>query len=368
MNTRIILIGIFCLSAASITHAETCTDRVSASGILTNTFTSGTLGGTATFRARAAARDGQLSGSFDLTDTSGIVIRSTRITRYFFNSETSRAAEYESVINGTNNGFVIVNFFDNGDTGDVFDVQVLASGVSYGAAGPVNDGSVVIEPAVDCTSCITAPFFIAGWWTGDHNGQDIWSTNDARLENGTKTVHGFVDKAFSFDGVDDFAAVPASSGTDIATSGSFTIEAWINPAAITGRQTLAAWRSDNGDLGVGLYLEQNGSLYANFASNSSFSISSNPGTITAGAWQHVAFTWSSSSRRATLYANGNFVAIQSYTNLVPNTSGALHLGGLPTGNNYQGLIDELTTYTRDHVPGVIQSIYQAGASGKCKPQ
>jgi hypothetical protein len=66
--------------------------------------------------------------------------------------------------------------------------------------------------------------------------------------------------------------------------------------------------------------------------------------------------------------NGEPVAQQNLGGTIADTSGNLYFGGYPAGNNFQGLIDEVTLYTRDLFQSQLQSIYQAGASGKCKPQ
>lgn len=79
------------------------------------------------------------------------------------------------------------------------------------------------------TSCLSPPANIAGWWSGDCSASDLVNGHSAVPYNHTTYADAAVDKAFSFDGVDDYAKVPAVSDLDIGAANGMTVEAWIYP-------------------------------------------------------------------------------------------------------------------------------------------
>ena len=72
--------------------------------------------------------------------------------------------------------------------------------------------------------CANPPSGITSWWGGDGTAQDELGANPAVLQNGTTFTTGKVGQSFSFDGVDDYVYVPASSSLDVGSGGGFTIE------------------------------------------------------------------------------------------------------------------------------------------------
>ena len=91
-------------------------------------------------------------------------------------------------------------------------VFVLGTAASY-----ASDGSEV---------CVMPPSGLMAWWSADGHADDISSTNDATLVNGTTFAPGKVALAFSFDGIDDAVEAPDQphwffGGND------FTIDLWV---------------------------------------------------------------------------------------------------------------------------------------------
>src|SRR5215207_4378172 len=110
-----------------------------------------------------------------------------------------------------------------------------------------------------------------GWWRAEGDAFDSAQGHDGILVNVVPPATGYgpgrVGQAFSFDGVDDFVAVPDEAALDL--TGDLTIEAWVNPSTIVGDQrVIVSKRSpDNTNVNYAFYLEQDGSLA--FASRSS---------------------------------------------------------------------------------------------------
>jgi hypothetical protein len=72
-----------------------------------------------------------------------------------------------------------------------------------------------------------------------------------------------------------------------------------------------------------------------------------------------------------LFHNGNPILEQKLGLFVPAIEGDLYLGYRPrgplAGAAFAGLMDEVTIYNRALSKMEMDSIYQAGAAGKCPP-
>jgi hypothetical protein len=72
---------------------------------------------------------------------------------------------------------------------------------------------------------VEPPSGLVGWWPGDNNASDIIGANDGTLMNGATFAAGKVDRAFSFDGVDDYVEV--TDTTNFNFNQPLTVEAWV---------------------------------------------------------------------------------------------------------------------------------------------
>jgi cyanobactin cluster PatC/TenC/TruC protein len=152
-------------------------------------------------------------------------------------------------------------------------------------------------------------------------------------------------KVLVFDAISTPIAVGSGA---LRPQGRFTIEAWVNPAANTGKQIIFA------DGEAQFYLE-GGEL--KFQSTlSSEPISSSGAGLKAGTWHHVAVSRSGARPGSTqLYLNGapndNKVAILAALNL-----GGTYLGGQPDlpEAGWQGKLLEVRVWRHSRSPAEIQ--------------
>jgi Concanavalin A-like lectin/glucanases superfamily len=100
------------------------------------------------------------------------------------------------------------------------------------------------------------------------------------------------------------ATVDAGNNSVLKNLTSFTLEAWVNPANLTGFQSIVS-NADNGGGQYQLYLSD-GFVVA-FAGIAPYVVQS-PTAITANAWHHLAATFDGVSGTFTLYVDGNPVA------------------------------------------------------------
>jgi hypothetical protein len=219
--------------------------------------------------------------------------------------------------------------------------------------------------------CIDAQAGLVAWWPLDGNTVDRVGTNDGTLVNGPVFTAGLVNQALSFDGADDAVRVPASSSLNVGLSDGLTIEGWINPADVSQQRPVVEWVNSNATLsGVHLWISVlgAGSVFGNVMDSfgNGHHISSAPGLVVPGAWQHIALSYDKLTGVATLYLNGVIVQQQNLGIFTPLTSLDLLLGHRPGLPSFSGLIDEVSIANRVLSPGEIQTIYDADSAGRCK--
>ncbi|MCE5228592.1 Ig-like domain-containing protein [bacterium] len=174
-----------------------------------------------------------------------------------------------------------------------------------------------------------------------------YGVGDATLHNFNAPacwVEGKIIHALQFDGVDDY--VDCGDNSMLAGS-SFSVTAWIKPAAVSGTQAIAS-RGDTLASGYGYSLRLVGSTLEGIVHNSSGTIATaatNSGTIPAGVWTHVAMTFNGST--ATLYING--ASAKTFSCGGVRQSASLHFiigrdaGG--TTSSFGGTLDEVRCYS-----------------------
>jgi hypothetical protein len=157
--------------------------------------------------------------------------------------------------------------------------------------------------------------------------------------------------ALSFDGVNDWVTVADSATLDLTTG--LTIEAWVNPAAINGWETVVLKERGVGNLAYGFYAADGTAAlggvdgpagYANIGGVHR-AVRRTAG-LPLGAWTHVATTFDGATQR--LYVNGVLAASRAQTGSMTASASPLRIGGNNAwaGEFFQGLIDEVRVYNR----------------------
>ena len=164
--------------------------------------------------------------------------------------------------------------------------------------------------------------------------------NSGTLSGATWTAGGKNGGALSFDGVNDWVTVPDASSLDLTNA--MTLEAWVRP------RTGVDWRT--------ILLKENvtSHAYALYASTDNGNRPDveataaalwGPSVLPNNTWSHLAATYGGGTIR--LYVNGTQVATRTASTLMPNTSGALRIGGNSVwGEYFHGLIDDVRVYNR----------------------
>ncbi len=237
-----------------------------------------------------------------------------------------------------------------------------------------DDGAVVRSDVVEvrvASACTISPADLVAWWPGNGSADETVGGLNGRLAGGATFASGRVSTAFSFDGTNDAVHVPANPALDLGAGQGLTIEFWMNSADVSRIARLVGWHfglaGPATNFGVNVY-QNNANLYAQI-----YDQSGNPHEMTAflgltnNAWTHVAVTYDRPTGQGRIYLNGVVRATASLGSYRPQTTCTLFFGNLPHENNfYRGLLDEVALYSRSLAVTEIQSIYNAGAGGKCR--
>jgi len=251
-----------------------------------------------------------------------------------------------------------------------------AGSISARPANDLNAGNL----AVPLPPCAPPPSGMVGWWPGDGNANDISGDSyDGTVSGGVTFTAGEVNQAFTFDGTDGEVILPNSSSAPLLNFGpndSFTIDAWIKPdPSVLGTQRAAVVLTYVCSPEViELFLLADGRIDFDFRDSNSISVATaSASSILDGNWHHVTGVRDVTIHTATLYLDGTPVSsiADTTTGTFTRVDGQNRIGSIavacPTDRYFwEGQIDEVEVFNRALSQPEIQSIVNAGSSGKCR--
>ncbi len=210
----------------------------------------------------------------------------------------------------------------------------------------VDDSGNVETPSAGRTVSV-APLggLVAAYGFSEGSGTsvtDISGSGNTGTISGATWTTGKYGQALSFDGVNDLVTVNDANSLDLTTG--LTLEAWINPTALSGWQS-AILKPTTTTASYGLYA--NGSLPRPSLTLGIASDIDTPGVspLALNTWTHVAGTFDGSTAR--LYVNGVLINSKAAAGSLPVSTRALGIGGNSLWGEYvQGKIDEVRIYNR----------------------
>gem|GEM_PF-6566336 len=238
--------------------------------------------------------------------------------------------------------------------------------------------------------CVDPPANMVAWWPLDELDEtlpivDLINGNDGFTVNSPLGQPGeYVDNSWCFNGINTYIEVPDAPELNFG-QGDFSIDAWVRTADVAGVKIIIDKRSQTaaGTTGYSLFMAS-GQLGFQVADGSGSNVCNSCPTgasctnyfsgvnIATGLWTHVAVT----VRRAavgggTFYVNGAPVATfdpSCHPGSVTN-SGPLRIGArsLSLSGVLRGCVDEVELFNRELDASEVFGIYNAGQSGKCKP-
>lgn len=239
--------------------------------------------------------------------------------------------------------------------------------------------------------CVIPPNNLIGWWPGNGTPDDFLGNHNGVLGAEAGFASGYVDKAFIFDGVDDFVSVmDSTSSTQLDGFDELTLSAWIYPntqlwqdgpnfinAIVSKYNTTMADGASyyllllNGNLRIAVFQSVSPEIWAG---------SETALDIPVNEWSHVAGVWRGGTTFE-LYVNGVEVSSAPISAGSPGSSMTMAENDIPVNFGrvesfsgatsvpsafYHGLIDETAIFNRGLSADEIETIYLAGQIGKCK--
>ncbi len=181
----------------------------------------------------------------------------------------------------------------------------------------------------------------------------------------------FVANSRFYDGANDYTEVPSYGGVEPA-SGSFSIDAWINPQGVIPQVIANKFQQFGPGVfrGYSLYL-QGGTLQAVLGAGGPPVVLNSGIAVPVNAWNFVAFVYNASTNSATFYVNGSSVTLAAAAAAGNKNTGAtvpFRVGsaqGAPS-SLFRGYIDEVEFFRTALTPAHIASLRDARQTGKCK--
>ena len=231
---------------------------------------------------------------------------------------------------------------------------------------------VELSGTANCCSCVPPPTNMVSWWTGDGYANDIQGGNHGTLVNGATFAPGKVAQAFSFDGTNDYVAIPHSSTLDLSFG--HTVDLWVKVGAYppSGLYTTLVSKWTYGAEDKSLTIDPTGKVqYYLYDSFGGIPLSSST-SLALGTWYHLAATYDGTT--AKIYINGLLNANKPASGNIGDGNGKLYFGHNPdlaasgaTLSPFKGLVDEIEWFNRALTTNEIAAIYSAANFGKCKP-
>lgn len=197
---------------------------------------------------------------------------------------------------------------------------------------------------------------LAGYWPLDGTG------GNAQVDGKVSFVDSPFGKAATPSGSGSIAV--AKENTANASSGDFSVAAWIHPRE-RKRAGIVAFGATGTQHGWSLeLLDEKGVLRINTAgpdSQSTGAAQSSPETIRVNTWQHVAAVVRRGSREIRLYVNGHPVARGEIGRVdLDSPQSKLYVGSYANGGVFPGELDEVRLYHRALTEPEIQALVQPG--------
>lgn len=224
-----------------------------------------------------------------------------------------------------------------------------------------------------------APDGLVGWWKGESNVVDSVGSASGYITNGASYGPGEVGTGFNLNGTNSQVLIPNSSSLNFGANQNFSIETWIQaqptPGNFNGIVSIASkivTPDAYSGAGWSLHLEYGRLGFQMLQApihHESHWTSQGP-DLQDGQFHHVAVTVDRTSNTGgKLYVDGGLVLTFDPTMDTGDlsTDGPLYIGchNNPVFNTYfNGIIDEVSVYSRALTDAEVQSVYQAASSGK----
>lgn len=172
---------------------------------------------------------------------------------------------------------------------------------------------------------------------------------------------GRPERAYEFDGIDDYILIPSSNSLNIRDS--LTISAWVRFQVIPDSGSHILMKSKVAgtyEYGFSLNSQHSGALSASIGGNNVVEVDSK--TVSVDTWYHIAATWRYPGE-CELYLDGaKNDSVRTIGNIDPNIC-ELTIGRIrpdENRNSYGGIVDDIRIYNRILTESEIKNLYHEG--------
>lgn len=258
--------------------------------------------------------------------------------------------------------------FKGNQTATTYDPGMLTPNNTYYWRIDERNGTNIIAGTVWTFTTTQTAF---GWYFNDANGtiaSEAFGTNNGTLTNGPVWTNGLNSGALSFDGIDDYVSVPSNAALRIS-SGSLTISAWVKFNALPDLQTILAKGAANGNLNYALRTAaspSNDEFTFYFHDGGNWRVyTTNNANLATSTWYQVVLTFTiGNGSSIKVYLNNSLLTgswVQGTGNEMPvTTTSPLTIGGLPTTQRLNGILDDIRMFRATLTANQIQQLYSAG--------
>ncbi|MEU6719458.1 LamG-like jellyroll fold domain-containing protein [Nonomuraea sp. NPDC046802] len=296
-----------------------------------------------------------------LTDTKSVLLQPRTVNLTFqtspaglrvgFNSEQATTPFTRTVIVGSGNSISAPSPQSHAGESLSFGSWSDGGAASHNIAAPATATTytATFAPTPPDTGLVAAYGMNEG--AGSTIGDASGNANTGTLSGTTWSASGRYGRALSFNGSGAYVNVPDSPTLRLTTG--MTLEAWLNPASLSGYRTALLKQHASG-LAYGLWASADGNRpYAEIATGTDQGLLGTA-TLPLNTWTHVTATYDGTTLR--LYTNGTQVAQRAASGVIRADAQPLRIGGSSLwGEYFAGLIDDVRVYNRALTPAEIQN-------------
>jgi chitodextrinase len=241
--------------------------------------------------------------------------------------------------------------------GTTFSDSGLTPNTTYSYIVSAEDTSSNLGPysnVSNVTTLATIPELVAAYAFDEGTGTAVadasGNNRTGTIANATWASNGKFGKGLSFNGTNATVRIPDDPGLHLSTA--MTLEAWVNPSAVTSAWRDVIYKGNDNYFLMGTTSQSGrpsvGGIFGT-ANVNNYGLS----TLALNTWSHLAGTYDGTTLR--LYVNGTQVASTPRTGLIASSTNPLEIGGDSIfGQYFTGLIDEVRVYNVALSPAQIQ--------------
>jgi len=203
---------------------------------------------------------------------------------------------------------------------------------------------------------------LVGYWPFNGNANDESGNGYNGTVNGamlTMDRFGDLNKAYSFDGINNNILVQHSNSFNFQANNMFSISCWLNTQNLNNLNCIIIDKQQslgNSQLGWNVGIETN-SMFNLYLHNGVGGLySSNYGLVNINEWANLLYTWDNGV--SNVYLNGQFIGTSNINDQVGDNSESLIIGNNDFGSfGFNGFIDDIGIWNRALTADEVLALY-----------